>query len=139
MVKRRKTKELLKEYRSDKRRKSVLESDKAYIQKQVIIKTTNYSDECAGFGGGIESKYWARIERLKEIDLELSVINPNIERVERVLDLLSETHKEEVHLMMLRHYHKKSPYQIEEETGWCQRSVSNKIKEVEQELEYLLA
>lgn len=138
-MKRRKTKELLKEYRSDKRRKAVLESDMAYIKNQVLVKTTNYSDECCGVGKGIEAKYWSRIERLKEIDLELSVINPSIERVERVLELLRQTHPEEVELMLLRHYYKKSPFQIEEQTGWCQRSVTNKIKEVEKELEYLLA
>lgn len=132
-----KAKEILKRYSSDLKRVAMLEYDLKCIDATIPIKVTDYSVEGGGHGGGVEDTYWKRIEQKKVIELELSVLKPDIARVEKALDLIRTTHPEECDAMLLRHVRNKNNTAIEIALGISVNTITKKIKVAESELEML--
>lgn len=132
-----KAKEILSKYSHSLKRESMLEYDLKCADNQVIIKTTDYSDDQGGTGGGLESKYCKMIEKKKLIEAELSYIRLYIKRVEKALDLIRSTHEAECDAMLLRHIRNKSSAAIEITLGVSVNTVTKKIKYAESLLETL--
>lgn len=132
-----KAKEILKRYSSDLKRVAMLEYDLKCIDSTIPIKVTDYSAEGGGHGGGVEDTYWKRIEQKKVIELELSVLKPDIARIEKALDLIRTTHPEECDAMLLRHVRNKNNTAIEIALGISVNTITKKIKVAESELEML--
>lgn len=132
-----KAKEILHEYSRNLKRVAMLEYDLRCLDNQTLIKVTDYSQDHGGNGGGIEDKYWHRIEERKMIEFELSVLKPDIARVEKALELIRTTHPQECDAMMLRHVRNKSNPAIEIALGISVNTVTKKIKIAESELEML--
>ena len=132
-----KAKEILHEYSRNLKRVAMLEYDLRCLDNQTLIKVTDYSQDHGGNGGGIEDKYWHRIEEKKMIEFELSILNPDIARVEKALELIRTTHPQECDAMMLRHVRNKSNPAIEIALGISVNTVTKKIKIAESELEML--
>ena len=116
-----KAKEILKRYSSDLKRVAMLEYDLKCIDATIPIKVTD----------------WKRIEQKKVIELELSVLKPDIARVEKALDLIRTTHPEECDAMLLRHVRNKNNTAIEIALGISVNTITKKIKVAESELEML--
>lgn len=132
-----KAKEILHEYSRNLKRVAMLEYDLRCLDNQTLIKVTDYSQDHGGNGGGIEDKYWHRIEEKKMIEFELSILKPDIARVEKALELIRTTHPQECDAMMLRHVRNKSNPAIEIALGISVNTVTKKIKIAESELEML--
>lgn len=132
-----KAKEILMQYSQDLKRVAMLEYDLRCIDSQSIIKVTDYSQDQGGNGGGLEDKYWNRIEKKKLIEEELEVLRPYIARVEKALELIRTTHDIECDAMLLRHIRNKSNAAIEIALGISVNTVTKKIKYAESELEML--
>ena len=132
-----KAKEILQDYSRNLKRVAMLEYDLKCIDRQVPIKVTDYGSEPIGHGGGIEDTYWKRIEGKKVIEFELSILKPDIARVEKALDLIRTTHPQECDAMLLRHVRNKSNTAIEIALGISVNTVTKKIKIAESELEML--
>ena len=71
------------------------------------------------------------------IELELSVLRPDIARVEKALDLIRTTHPQECDAMLLRHVRNKSNPAIEIALGISVNTITKKIRCAESELEML--
>lgn len=132
-----KAKEILHDYSRNLKRVAMLEYDLRCLDNQTLIKVTDYSQDHGGNGGGIEDKYWHRIEEKKMIEFELSILKPDIARVEKALELIRTTHPQECDAMMLRHVRNKSNPAIEIALGISVNTVTKKIKIAESELEML--
>lgn len=132
-----KAKEILKQYSQDLKRVAMLEYDLKCIDNQAVIKVTDYSQDHGCSGGGLENKYWDRIERKKLIEEEISILRPDIARVEKALELIRTTHELECDAMLLRHIRNKSNTAIEIALGISVNTVTKKIKYAESELEML--
>ncbi|MTN46201.1 hypothetical protein GMB51_13850 [Turicibacter sanguinis] len=132
-----KAKEILRNYSYDLKRVAMLEYDLKCIDSQVPIKVTDYSQDQGGSGGGLEDKYWDRIEKKKLIEMELEVLKPGIARVEKALELIRSTHELECDAMLLRHIRNKSNAAIEIALGISVNTVTKKVKHAERELEML--
>lgn len=132
-----KAKEILKQYSQDLKRVAMLEYDLKCIDNQSMIRVTDYSQDHGGNGGGLEDKYWDRIERKKLIEGELEVLRANIARAEKALELIRTTHELECDAMLLRHIRNKSNAAIEIALGISVNTVTKKIKYAESELEML--
>lgn len=132
-----KAKEILHEYSRNLKRVAMLEYDLRCLDNQTLIKVTDYSQDHGGNGGGIEDKYCHRIEEKKMIEFELSILKPDIARVEKALELIRTTHPQECDAMMLRHVRNKSNPAIEIALGISVNTVTKKIKIAESELEML--
>lgn len=115
----------------------MLEYDLKCIDNQAVIKVTDYSQDPGCNGGGLENKYWDRIERKKLIEEEISILRPDIARVEKALELIRTTHELECDAMLLRHIRNKSNTAIEIALGISVNTVTKKIKYAESELEML--
>ena len=132
-----KAKEILMQYSQDLKRVAMLEYDLSCIDNQSMIKVTDYSQDHGGNGGGLEDKYWDRIERKKLIEGELEVLRADIARAEKALELIRTTHELECDAMLLRHIRNKSNAAIEIALGISVNTVTKKIKYAESELEML--
>ena len=132
-----KAKQILQQYSRDLKRVAMLEYDLKRADAQIPIKVTDYSAESSGHGGGIEDTYWKRIEEKRMIELELSVLKPDVARVEKALELIRTTHPDECDAMLLRHVRNKSNTAIEIALGISVNTVTKKIKIAESELEML--
>lgn len=130
-------KDILQEYSRNLKRVAMLDYDLKSIDNQTLIKVTDYSVDHGGPSGGIEDKYWDRIEKKKIIELELSILKPDIARVEKALELIRTTHPQECDAMLLRHVRNKSNTAIEIALGISVNTVTKKIKIAESELEML--
>lgn len=132
-----KAKDILSEYSINLKRIAMLDYDLKSIDNQIPIKVTDYSVDQGGNGGGIEDKYWDRIEKKKLIEQELRILNPDVARVEKALELIRTTHPQECDAMLLRHVRNRSNAAIEIALGISVNTVTKKIKIAEAELEML--
>ena len=134
-----KAKNLLLQYQRNKNRSKLLLSEKERVDKLTLIKVTYYGDDKElGEKRTLEDRYWSLIERKREIEFELDILEIDIKKIEDALKMVSSIHEEGCKMMIMRHLNGKSNDYIQREMNYSFSSIKTKIINAETELESIL-
>lgn len=129
-------KDVLQQYSYEKNRIAILEFDKHCIERQELIKITNHNPSGAGIG--LEDKCLNRIEKLNDIDKELTLLKFSTGRVEKALELIRDANEIGCDALLLKYVHNDSYDAIALALNCSRRTVIYKLKEVEGLFERIL-
>ncbi|WP_412422316.1 hypothetical protein [Turicibacter sanguinis] len=129
--------EILLEYRRAKREVAIYTTELRSLEELTFIKITKY-EPSGGVSLEQEERYWKWMNEKDELRMKLALAKRKVARVEKALEIISESHPHECNAMLLYHCHNKGISYIAHQIGYSRNVIKNKIKVGEEELIKLL-
>ena len=98
--------EILLEYRRAKREVAIYTTELRSLEELTFIKITKY-EPSGGVSLEQEERYWKWMNEKDELRMKLALAKRKVARVEKALEIISESHPHECNAMLLYHCHNK--------------------------------
>lgn len=123
------------EHLARKRRILLLESEEMHLKKLDIIRVTNYSDDAGSKGVDLDERIWKLSERRRIVNIDLLKEKMHYDSVEKVLELLAETHPHGRNAIEMYYLRNKKMPMIASEIGFSVSHSWKILHDAEEEFE----